>query len=335
MKYYLVPLKFLTPVHFGDAANGGGLEKSSFACAADTFFSALCNEAAAQSRAAVEELIDGFNSGRLQISSLLPYYKTQDEDMYFYLPKPLLPLERNIAEAKSFAEMKQAATKLKKAKKSSYVRASQIKKFLAPEPFLENTQEFAVPVLSAKVNTRNAEPLPYYVASYRFVDNAGLYLICGTESDADYEKLKALIASLGLSGIGGKRSGGYGKFVIRDDEDDIELAPGFGCYEDDAALAEMLFAEKSRWQMCIAPVFPKQEQIADIKAGAYKLIKKSGFVYSLAVTNGVKRTSAYMLAEGSCFQSRLRGSLLRQAVPGLEHAVYRNGLGMFVGLKND
>ena len=46
MMYYIFTLKFLTPVHFGDTANGGSLDKFSLQCSADTLFAALCNEAA-------------------------------------------------------------------------------------------------------------------------------------------------------------------------------------------------------------------------------------------------------------------------------------------------
>ena len=46
MMYYIFTLKFLTPVHFGDTANGGSLDKFSLQCSADTLLAALCNEAA-------------------------------------------------------------------------------------------------------------------------------------------------------------------------------------------------------------------------------------------------------------------------------------------------
>ena len=40
MMYYIFTLKFLTPVHFGDTANGGSLDKFSLQCSADTLFAA-------------------------------------------------------------------------------------------------------------------------------------------------------------------------------------------------------------------------------------------------------------------------------------------------------
>ena len=42
-----------------------------------------------------------------------------------------------------------------------------------------------------------------------------------------------------------------------------------------------------------------------------------------------------MLAEGSCFNKRLQGRLLEQSIEGLAHKLYRDGVGMFVGLKDE
>lgn len=45
MKYRVYFLEFLTPVHFADNNFDGDLEKASFYCSADTYFSAICSEA--------------------------------------------------------------------------------------------------------------------------------------------------------------------------------------------------------------------------------------------------------------------------------------------------
>lgn len=110
-------LKFLTPVHFGDTANGGSLDKFSLQCRADTLFAALCNEAANKGSDAVATLVKKTAEGKIVFSSLFPYWRTADDDLYFYLPKPLLKLEQDEQQsAKSFEEIKQLATKLKKQK---------------------------------------------------------------------------------------------------------------------------------------------------------------------------------------------------------------------------
>ena len=336
MMYYIFTLKFLTPVHFGDTANGGGLDKFSIQCSADTLFAALCNEAANKGSDAVATLVKKTAEGKIVFSSLFPYWRTADDDLYFYLPKPLLKLEQEEQQsAKSFEEIKQLATKLKKQKKSTYIRASQINSLLKYGG--SNGQfavpEFVAPLVGGRVALREEKPLPYYVGSYVFSKHSGLYFILGVEHEEEFALIKDLLLSLGYSGIGGKRSSGYGKFELADDE--LELFDDGGVYDDDTAIALMLYNEKSKYQMCLAPVCPCVDEIAVVKQGSYKLIKRSGFIASSAAKDNIKRNSIYMLQEGSCFSERLRGQMLQQTVDGLAHDIYRDGIGMFVGLKNE
>lgn len=330
MMYYIFTLKFLTPVHFGDTANGGSLDKFSLQCSADTLFAALCNEAANKGSDAVETLVKKTAEGKIVFSSLFPYWRTVDDDLYFYLPKPLLKLEQDEQQSvKSFEEIKQLATKLKKQKKSTYIRASQINSLLesggSDRQFA--VPEFAAPLVAGRVALREEKPLPYYVGSYVFSENSGLYFILGVEHEEEFMLIKELLLSLGYSGIGGKRSSGYGKFELADN--DLML------YDDGTAIALMLYNEKSKYQMCLAPVCPCVDEIDVVKQGSYKLIKRGGFIASSAAKDNIKRNSIYMLQEGSCFPERLRGQMLQQTVDGLAHDVYRDGIGMFVGLKNE
>ena len=330
MMYYIFTLKFLTPVHFGDTANGGSLDKFSLQCSADTLFAALCNEAANKGSDAVETLVKKTAESKIVFSSLFPYWRTVDDDLYFYLPKPLLKLEQEEQQsAKSFEEIKQLATKLKKQKKSTYIRASQINSLLesggSDRQFA--VPEFAAPLVAGRVALREEKPLPYYVGSYVFSKHSGLYFILGVEHEEEFTFIKDLLLSLGYSGIGGKRSSGYGKFELADN--DLML------YDDGTAIALMLYNEKSKYQMCLAPVCPRVDEIDVVKQGSYKLIKRGGFIASSAAKDNIKRNSIYMLQEGSCFPERLRGQMLQQTVDGLAHDVYRDGIGMFVGLKNE
>lgn len=329
MIYSIFTLKFLAPVHFGDTAQGGLLDKFSLGCSADTLFSALCNEAAVIDENLAEKLIKKVDAGKLAFSSLFPYWQDEEETR-FYLPKPLLHTEEKIQEAKSYPEIKQLTTKMKKQKKTAYVRASQMKALLQAAKqgrLLEMDEpEFAVPLIAGKVNLRESEPLPYYVGSYVFSERAGLYLICGAEEEAEIEFLEKLLQRLGYSGIGGKRSSGYGKF---------EVAKYKFVGADDSALALMLYDNISEQQMCIAPICPQKQDVETVKSGYYKLLKRGGFVYSHELGDNIKCNSVYMLAEGSCLNKRLKGNLVEQVIAGLPHKLYRNGMGMFVGLKDD
>ena len=334
MIYYVFTLKFLAPVHFGDTASGGNLDRMSLSCSADTLFAALCNEAAASDADLLQKLIQKVSDGQVKFSSLFPYYRTKDgeEDLYMYLPKPLLQMDVKEQTNKSFSEMRQLATKLKKQKKTSYIRACQMQEWLHNSSqgiaLDYEVPEFAVPFVSGKVNLREAEPLPYYVGSYLFAENTGLYFICGVEDEDDMEWLEELLVQLGMSGIGGKRSSGYGKFKLADNYMEIES-------KDLDVIYDMLFEEDSNIQMCLSPVCPLASEIEIVKTGAYKLLKRGGFISSPDMAENIKRDSVYMLAEGSCFDKRLQGQVLSQSVEGLAHKLYRDGVGMFVGLKDE
>lgn len=339
MMYYIFTLKFLTPVHFGDTADGGFLDKVAISCGADTLFAALCQEAALQGQELVEQFIDKISQRKIVLSSLMPYFcDTQNnEDMHFYLPKPLLTNEMGKKELKSFSEVKCLAAQYKKQKNISFIRASQIKELVSGyehgEAAAVACESFAVPYVSGRAALREDKPNPYYVGSYVFAANAGLYFICGVNEDEDIDFVENLLLNLGYSGIGGKRSSGYGKFELRDDR--LEIDEEFYSYDDDEALAKMLHDEDSNLQMCIAPLCPLADEIADVKKGTYKLIKRGGFIASPELTENIKRDSVYMLAEGSCFAKRLHGQMLEQHVAGVEHGIYRNGLGLFVGLRGE
>lgn len=102
--------------------------------------------------------------------------------------------------------------------------------------------EFAAPLVAGRVALREEKPLPYYVGSYVFSEHSGLYFILGVEHEEEFTLIKDLLLSLGYSGIGGKRSSGYGKFELADDE--LELFDDGGVYDDDTAIALMLYNEK-------------------------------------------------------------------------------------------
>lgn len=333
MIYYIYTLKFFSPVHFGDSANGGNLDKVSMVCSADTYFSALINEADIMESENVPGLINKFQSGDIVISSLFPYYN-EDDELQFYLPKPVITAGESKTEIKNFQEMKKMATKMKKSKKSLYVRASEIEKFLSSikynKVFEAETPVFAVPLNTQKVNCRYDEPLPYFVGGYRFSDNTGLYFIAGFENEADIESFNLLVESLGYNGIGGKKSSGFGKYELSDDP--IEISEEDYIYDDDLALAKMLKNGNFDLYMSIAPVSPAVTDIETVKKGAYKIIKRSGFVYSAASDNDVKKNDVYMIAEGSTFPSKIEGKLIQEHFEHLKHNVYRNGMGLFVGL---
>ena len=334
MKYYLLKLKFVTPVHFGNSQDGGQLERAVSTFRVDTFFSALVDDAAGRGmQADVARIIEKVNRKEIGFSDFFPYFDCEaDGESELYLPKPLVLRSAHTEKPLGLAKMREEATLRKKQKKQTFVRASFMKKFLrcveSGENYVENLPEFGVTELVQKVNCRENEPLPYYVGTYSFAPNAGLYFIIAAEKEQDVKWIERLVEGLGYSGIGGRRSSGYGKFELC--EDLIEMNAD-GVYEDDAAIFAMLADEGAKHQLLLSVLLPVKEELAKVQEGQYKLIHRSGFVF-LQDGKQQKRDGLYMIEAGSCFSKRLKGSMVSVAGKDAAHEILRDGIGMYAGL---
>ncbi|WP_346681194.1 type III-A CRISPR-associated RAMP protein Csm4 [Megasphaera stantonii] len=329
MSYYIYQLKFDSPVHFGQAELGGNLEKIALDYPSDTLFSALCCELAQEGELnLLEQFYHKAASGNIAFSDLYPYTVDIHGECCFYVPKPILGnTERHNSGDYQYEDACRDSRKKKAMKHLKYVRASQITAYvqsLLGHHEFENNPEFVESALIEKVNCRNDEPLPYYVGQHMFYDNTGLYGIVKADEE-DIEWLQNVFTLLGLSGIGGKRSSGYGKFHLYDDPFEMDE---FGVYEDDKELYRRLLDDKATWQMAISMVLPARDDIAKVTQGWYALRKRSGFINE--ADHVVKRDSLYMVTSGSCFAGRITGEIAVST--GCGHPVYRYGKGLYLGL---
>ena len=170
MRFAIFSLAFDTPVHFGEASQGGGLEQAGMGYPADTLFSALCTELSAEGALAdLARLREGVTSGRLLLSDLLPWQVVGDE-MAYYLPRPILQLARRAQQPLAYRETCVQATARKRAKKLKYLRASRLADFLQAMQtdgrWEEETPEFGAQALTERVNCRGAASLPYFVGTF-------------------------------------------------------------------------------------------------------------------------------------------------------------------------
>lgn len=328
MKYYLFQLKFTSPVHFGDTSSGGGLEKCGMHMCADTFFSALCCEMAnMQEFNLLQDFVSLIRERKLLLSDLLPYKMDSKGNAFLYLPRPIQN-SNIIHKGKNLSEMRRLSAYNKKLKKLEYIRASRLKEYFAA---LSNNQSYEIAddaifgnsAIMERVNCRGDEPLPYYVKQFTFEKRSGLYGILGTDDDSVVDTFQKIITLLGYSGIGGKRSSGYGHFELLDD---ILPLSDADYYEDAVAIAEMLADKKASHQMNISILYPEKKDFSIVQEGNYRIKKRSGF------TDNVKRNSIYMIEAGSCFKERIDGSLIDISDTRSSHPIYRYGLGMYVGL---
>ena len=204
MNYCLAKLKFTTPIHSGF----GDLVDTQNIFLADTIFSALCIEALNYGgEDKINELVHLAEKNDIKISDAFPFL----EDDY-YLPKPVMTIERSLSE--EYASKKQF-------KKLKYISIGMWDTYFDVDVDVdakcENDILKAVGKSSVKVSAAKKgldETMPYAIGNYSFSPNAGLYFILGFQSDKERELLKELIVSLASTGIGGKKSSGYGKFMV-------------------------------------------------------------------------------------------------------------------------
>lgn len=330
MRYALYFLQFDTSVHFGCAENGGMLEQSSITYRADTLFSALCYELAlAGDTAGLDWLHTAAEVGTLAFSDLLPYEMNQD-GMCLYLPKPTYAVRRqmeDIIDAKQIADDRK---KMKKLKKMLYVRVSEITDFVKAVRTGER-REWKLPnlgegKLSVRVNRLEEIPRPYYVHDFTFVPHAGLYGIIGYEDADKAKRLMKSIEYLGLSGIGGKRSSGYGKFHFRCEPVRLdENSKG-----DMAKLYKLLSASDTSVYMSLSCLLPQEAELDIVKGGQYSLCRRSGFL-SPDGRGPAKKSDVYMLEAGACLSRKINGSIADLG-GNAAHPVWRYGKGLFAGV---
>lgn len=326
MRHEIILFRFTSPVHFGDAAEGGDLGEILSYCRADTFFSALCREAADISQELLACVVEGVQRGKLRFSDLFPW-KKGTSCYELYLPRPVMNLPHTEqAETLSYEEVREQSGERKKYKKRSFIRASEMESYLQ-ERNISAQPDFGKEELRTQYNAR--EKRPYGIGAYHFMPDAGLYLILSGDEELA-EKLEPLIKLLGMAGIGGKRSSGFGKYIFEDDPLDLSDENTYG--GDDVALYKMLCAGHSNCYMALSSFLPEKLEVGDMSSGTGKIIKRGGFAWSREMTGPAKVSSVYMMASGACFSKRLAGRIADVNNGSAPHPVYKYGRGLFVGL---
>lgn len=326
MRYEIILFRFTSPVHFGDAAEGGDLGEILSYCRADTFFSALCREAADISQELLACVVEGVQRGKLRFSDLFPWKKGMS-CYELYLPRPVMNLPHTEqAKTLSYEEVREQSGERKKYKKRSFIRASEMESYLQ-ERNISAQPDFGKEELRTQYNAR--EKRPYGIGAYHFMPDAGLYLILSGDEELA-EKLEPLIKLLGMAGIGGKRSSGFGKYIFEDDPLDLSDENTYG--GDDVSLYKMLCAGHSNCYMALSSFLPEKLEVGDMSSGTGKIIKRGGFAWSREMTGPAKVSSVYMMASGSCFSKRLEGRIADVNNGSVPHPVYKYGKGLFVGL---
>ncbi len=337
-RYVILPLRFLTAVHFGDASQGGGLNEVETLCRADTFYSALCVEALKKSTVDFEAWISKTQEGRIVISDLLPWYFREGR-YEWYIPKPVMNVEAGpTAKRETLTEARSLSTFRKQSKKRAFLRASDMMMYMDDLVYYSSSleEEPAFGSYASDTHFNGRTRTPYSAGSFSFHEDrakderAGLYLLLRLEDEADLTSVTALIRWTGLSGIGGRRSSGMGQFVL--DHEPILLKSGDWDDCDEAALFGMLEDKDSDTQVALSSFLPMAEEAAQAAKGRGLWLKRSGFTWTEGMDAPVKEKSIYMMASGSTFSARLTGRIADVSTPAVGHPVYRYGKGFFLGV---
>ena len=331
MRYYIFPFTFTSSVHFGNTNEGGSLDKVQITISSDTFISACVNEIG-YNQTDVDWLIEALQSEHIKISSLFPYINLRKE-LELFLPRPIYVPKQKIDTACDSPTLQERVKEQKKIKKIAYVRASYLYNeegkyaidYTMKAPFWGQF------LTAQRVSLRTEKSRPYVVGSFKFAPEAGLYCIVGVENEDNIDRIKSIFESLGYTGLGGKRSSGYGQFIV---EDEFELDEFPLCGDDDAALYQLLHQNGPIF-MSISAVTPVADEIGEIGNGTYKLMRRSGFVYSESIVEPYKRNSFYALQEGSCMLKALQGQVIELNHEKSPHPIYKNMKGFWLGVNID
>lgn len=321
MKTYIYKLKFITPVHFGN----NSLTSSTPTCLADTLFSAICIKWI-EIFGNCDELVKSVEEDKCLISDTFPYINEQ-----LYLPKPV-----TLMDSKFKGNDKIDRKKMKRVK---YIPIDKINEYI---DFLTDNNninfeldiKFCEEELIKKAsilrryeilednNIKNTEI--YNVSVHRFLNNCGLYFILRCEESLK-QKIDIAIDSLSLSGLGGKRSLGYGKFEFESFE---------------AKKIDVNLNNKSDYYMALTTFLPTLDEIKSFNKSksAYNLIERGGFVESLEYSSTGDRASkkkkpVVMFTSGSCFDTKFKGQILNVSKDKDKHPVYKYGKPLFWGVK--
>ena len=140
-----------------------------------------------------------------------PHWRAAIQGDELYLPKPILFLD---AKREGKEESKKALKALEYIPLSFF--AEYLKSLSGERIDLKQFESsFGVLTIHERAAIKGVEQAqPYSVATWRFANDSGLYILLRSENDAA-RTFEETLTALGLSGIGAKRSSGLASFACR------------------------------------------------------------------------------------------------------------------------
>lgn len=300
MNYCLYKLRFTTPLHAGAGDSARSIDSSCMTLCADTLFSALCHAAlSAGGGDCVGRLCRLAKEGKIRITGTMPYCGEA-----LYIPKPYIKTQKPASGAEVSAEDRKAMKKL------SHIPVSSLGEFFSSLRGVGRYDAKAHKAVFGRsyITTKNSigrkEPdvfeeneennavKPYSVGLFEFNEGCGLYFIAAFENERDIDFISPLVERLGLGGVGGKTSSGYGKFAMADDPYILINDPY--TTGDEKILIQMLEREEAPLYISLTTSLPLDEELGSALDGAaYGVCRRGGFVFSENFSDGaVKKKNA-------------------------------------------
>ena len=300
MTYKMYIMDF-NSAHFG----AGTLDSSKMTFSADRLFSALVIEANKMGR--LDEFLSLANQDDFVLTDAFPY-----KDRPF-LPKPIrFP---KLDQPDLTTDVKEVRRQAKMAKKLQFIP---LDKF---DSYVNGTLCKDVEHAQTNIVTKNQPHVDgtlYQVSTVRFADKSALYVIA-TESDF----LNELMTSLQFSGIGGKRSSGYGRFdlTIKEVPENLESRLTRS-YQGDV--------------MTLTTSLPTDEElIRAMDQGSYLVTKSSGFAFSTETNENYRKQDLYKFASGSTFSETFTGQIVDVRPLDFPHEVLNYAKPLFFKMEGE
>ena len=275
MTYKMYIMNFHT-AHFG----AGSLDSSKMTFAADRLFSALVLEAKKMGK--MEKFVSTAGQDEFVLTDAFPYQSGP------FLPKPIgFP---KFDQPDLTTDVKEVRRQAKMAKKLQFIPLDKFDSYVNGTLFKD--AEHAVTNIVTK-NQPHVDGNLFQVSSVRFRDESCLYVIA-----KESELLNELMTSLQYTGIGGKRSSGYGQFDLTI----LDLPDSF---------KNRLTKARQGPVMTLTTSLPVEKELEyAMETGSYLLSKSSGFAFSTETNENYRKQDLYKFASGSTFSETFTGQIV-------------------------
>ena len=300
MTYKMYIMNFHT-AHFG----AGSLDSSKMTFAADRLFSALVLEAKKMGK--MEEFVSIAGQDDFVLTDAFPYQSGP------FLPKPIgFP---KFEQPDLTTDVKEVRRQAKMAKKLQFIPLDKFDSYVNGTLFKD--ADHAVTNIVTK-NQPHVDGNLFQVSTVRFRDESCLYVIA-----KESELLNELMTSLQYTGIGGKRSSGYGQFDLTI----LDLPDSF---------KNRLTKSHQGPVMTLATSLPVEKELEyAMETGSYLLSKSSGFAFSTETKENYRKQDLYKFASGSTFSETYTGQIVDVRPLDFPHEVLNYAKPLFFKMEGE